>query len=176
MAFHRLTIEDWQQPDPISEKCYLSAPDGTPVEMDGEAWAREFLSVELGAAVPEDIHDLFEVAKGTLAYGWFYYPLYDGGQQQLFRLSEAAAFHRYRELGGSKKQLSFQKTIVWLAENGAIDEATAELWHALRKLRNEGAHPKHRLVVPPGHVFRVLMNVAAAVDSLFLAARKQEQK
>lgn len=170
MAFHRLTAEDWNLPDPLSERCAISAPDGSPIEMDGNAWAELFLSVELDTSVPEDIHDLFAIAKGTLAYGWFYYPLYDGGQQQLFRLSEAAAFHRYRELGGPMKRPRFQEMIVWLEEQHAIDGAAVELWHALRKMRNEGAHPKQRSVVPPGHVSRVLGTVASAVNALFASA------
>lgn len=172
MAFHRLAPEDWTLPDPLSERCAISAPDGSPIEMDGDAWAALFLKVQLDPSVPEDIHDLFEVAKGTLAYGWFYYPLYDGGQQQLFRLAEAAAFCRYRALGGPKERISFQKTIDWLVENGAIDLMAAKRWHSLRKLRNEGAHPKQRSVVPPGHASRVLRNVADAVNALFASGNR----
>lgn len=172
MTFHRLIPEDWHLPDPLSVRCTVSATDGSPTEMDGAAWAALFLSVELHPSVPAEIRDLFEVAKGTLVYGWFYYPLYDGGQQQLFRLAEAAAFHRYRELGGPRERLSFQKTIDWLAETGAMNAGTVEQWHALRKLRNEGAHPKHRVVVPPGHASRVLANVAMAVNSMFSTARE----
>lgn len=173
MAFHRLTPEDWKLPDPLSERCAISAPDGSPIEMDGDSWAALFLDVELDPGVPEDIHDLFEVAKGTLAYGWFYYPLYDGGQQQLFRLAEAAAFNRYRELGGSENRPSFHRTIEWLRSRNEIDEASAPLWHAIREQRNSGAHAKHRSVVPPGHASRVLTNVADVVSALYSVGHEQ---
>lgn len=169
MAFHRLTIEDWQRPDPISEKCYLSALDGTAIEMDGEAWAREFLSDELDPSVPADIHDLFAVAQGTLVYGWFYYPLFEDGQQQLFRLAEAAAFHRYRAVGGIEARPTFNGTIEWLQSRGELSQESVALWQTIRALRNDGAHAKRRSVTPPGHVSRVLTNVALAVNSMFSA-------
>jgi hypothetical protein len=45
-------------------------------QMDGNDWARHFLAVELHEDVPADVHDLFAVARGTMLYGWFFYPLY----------------------------------------------------------------------------------------------------
>jgi hypothetical protein len=43
--------------------------------VSGEDWAVRFLAVELSAKVPEDVQQLFAVARGVLVYGHFFYPL-----------------------------------------------------------------------------------------------------
>ena len=66
--------------------------------MTGEDWARAFLNVELKEHVPEPVSDLFAIARGALLYGWFFYPLFRLGEEQLYRVVEAAAKERYRQL------------------------------------------------------------------------------
>jgi hypothetical protein len=70
--------------------------------VDAADWARLLLDVEISARVPEQVQQLFEVARNTLPYGHFFYLLYTLGEQQLYRVADAAALHRYRDLGGPK--------------------------------------------------------------------------
>jgi hypothetical protein len=45
--------------------------------------------------VPEPIRELFDVARGAMIYGWFFYPLFRLGEDQLHRVVEAAVVARY---------------------------------------------------------------------------------
>lgn len=70
--------------------------------MTPEDWAQRILGVELDVRVPADVRDLFAVARGTLLYGTFLYPMYAVGNEQVHRVADAAAMYRYNDLGGSK--------------------------------------------------------------------------
>jgi hypothetical protein len=130
-------------------------------------WARDFLSVELSAEVPSEIRDLFAIARGAMLYGWFFYPLFRLGEEQLYRVLEAAAKLRYREAGGMKKNLSFFEAIDFLVEMGLIPENGRERWTAAKNLRNLASHPERATVVPPGFAQRMLTVSARDIDNLF---------
>jgi hypothetical protein len=74
---------------------------------------------------------MWEVARGVLLYGWFYYPLYALGEHQLRRVADAAVLRRYQQAGGppNKKrdpddgQLrwpDFKRRVEWLTDHGII--------------------------------------------------------
>jgi hypothetical protein len=130
-------------------------------------WARDFLSVELSAEVPSEIRDLFAIARGAMLYGWFFYPLFRLGEEQLYRVLEAAAKLRYRETGGMKKKLSFFEAIDFLVEMSLIPENERERWTAAKNLRNLASHPERATVVPPGFTLRMLRASAGDIDGLF---------
>lgn len=94
MGFKPLTPTNWLQPDPTSGIFGRVSPVAGPMRMDGEDWARRFLAVELASHVPEPVRDLFAVARGALVYGWFFYPLFKLGEEQIYRVAEAAARQR----------------------------------------------------------------------------------
>jgi hypothetical protein len=91
LRFKRLTVDNWQRPDPgLSIFVRLSLQDGSTRPISGDDWAREILAIELSERVPLEIRRLFAVARGALVYGYFFYPLYTLGAEQLFRVAEAA--------------------------------------------------------------------------------------
>ena len=145
----------------------LSAVAG-PITVDGDGWARLFLAEELKPHVPDGVRELFDVARGCLLYGWFFNPLFRLGEEQLFRVAEAAARERYHELGGPKKRPTFAASIAWLTNEGAIKAGDEIWWDATRELRNHSSHPERHVAMPPGQVLRTLSMTAHRVNRLFL--------
>lgn len=135
--------------------------------MTGDDWARAFLAVELKDHVPERIRDLFAVARGALLYGWFFYPLFFLGEQQLYRVVEAAAKARYLELDGPRHRPSFEHAIDWLIEREVIPSGDHERWDAVRELRNAASHPERQEIMPPGAVLGGLKATAHNINRLF---------
>ena len=68
MSFKQLTANNWDRPDDTSKIFGRMSPLVGVVPMNGNDWARAFLGVELPESVPEEIRDLFAVARGTLLY------------------------------------------------------------------------------------------------------------
>ena len=71
--FKTLTSENWLTADPSSVIFLkVSHKDGTTTRMTGEEWLTLFLDPKLSKSVPENLRTLFEVARGSLAYGYFF--------------------------------------------------------------------------------------------------------
>jgi hypothetical protein len=102
-----------------------------------------------------------------MLYGWFFYRLFRAGEEQLYRVIEAAIRERYRQLGGPESQPRLFNAIDWLLEHEVIPSAERERWDALRKLRNLASHPDFQGVVPPGHALHMLRAAARDIDLLF---------
>jgi hypothetical protein len=167
LGFKVLTEENWAQADPVNRHFVRFSPLVGPVQMTGEKWASQFLSVELTDAVPVEIQDLFAIARGAMVYGWFYYPMFRLGEEQLFRVIEAAAKIRCRELDDDRDPRSFSEAIQRLVREGVIPTEDTERWTAARRLRNMASHPERASVVPPGMAVRMLQGAARDLDSLF---------
>lgn len=159
-------MESWRKPDPTSTQFALPSA-GLREEVGPDEWAAAFLAVELGDQVPEDVRELFYVARGAMLYGWFYYPLLRLGEEQLTRVAENAARARYRQLGGPKDRPPFARVVRWLACKGAITEAEKDRWLLICKGRNLASHLERRSLIPPDHVLRVLQALAQDIDRLF---------
>ena len=108
--FKTLTSENWLVADPASTIfSKVSHTDGTATPMSGQEWLSLFLDPTLSKPVPDNVRALFEVARGSLAYGYFFYPLYTLACEQLFRVAEAAVSEKCRMLGAPKKTNSIQR-------------------------------------------------------------------
>jgi hypothetical protein len=136
----QLSLENWTQPDPTST-IFVRAALGQIIEMDGQDWARHFLAEELKPHVPQQVRELFDVARGTMLYGWLFYPLFRLGEEQLYRVLEAAAKTCYRDLGGPKSPVSFAHAVDALIERGVIRGDERLYWDAAREIRNIGSTP-----------------------------------
>jgi hypothetical protein len=167
MSFKHLTLANWREPDPVNAAFMRLSPVVGPRRMTGDDWAREFLAVELKPHVPEHIRDLFAVARGAMLYGWFFYPLFRLGEEQLYRVVEAAATARYRELRGPRRRPTFEHAINWLIECRVIPADDKERWAAVRMMRNSASHPERQDIMTPGGVYRVLNAAAHDINRLF---------
>lgn len=96
LPFKRLSLENCLERDPVL---------GLFATIDGEGGARPvsdtellelILAPKLASAVPSDVLGVYEAARASMCYGYFFYPLYTFATQQLFRVAEAAVMHRCR--------------------------------------------------------------------------------
>ncbi len=91
LGFKKLTVDNWTEPDKVSTLFARFSPvDGQARPITGDEWMRHILKPNLIDEVPKDIRALFEVARGAIAYGYFFYPLYTLAEEQLYRVVEAA--------------------------------------------------------------------------------------
>lgn len=168
--FRQITVRNWTERDPTNENFAMPGTLGMRL-MAGNDWPDLFLGVELAARVPEHVQNLFLVARNTLPYGHFFYPLYTLGSEQLYRVADAAALHRYRDLGGPKTKRgndpAFKARIRWLREHGVIADERAPQWEGFRELRNDSSHPDMQSVFTPGNAYTVLRAVAECVSGLY---------
>jgi len=169
MPFRELTLANWSTPDPANDVFARMSPVAGvgPRRMSGDDWARAFLGVDLKEHVPREVRELFAVARGAMLYGWFFYPMFALGEQQLYRVLEAAARARYRQVGGEKREPHFAQVIDFLIGVNVIAEMDGERWHAARELRNAASHPEQHEALPPGAILRHLEVSAHDINRLF---------
>lgn len=120
LVFKEITIHNWLQPDEVLSYFKKIRPNGTIEPVTGEDYLQSALAPKLLPVVPEDIHGLFEVARGAIVYGYFFYPLYTLATEQLFRVAEAALTHKCKQLSVSKSMRPFNVRIKLLVERGII--------------------------------------------------------
>ena len=167
--FKILTPENWLFADPASTIfSKISHTDGTVTPMSGQEWLALFLDPTLSKSVPENVRALFEVARGSLAYGYFFYPLYTLACEQLFRVAEAAVSEKCRMLGASaKKTKTFEKKVQFLFDSQVISDEERLDWDAVRNFRNSTSHPQQQMILPPGAVASLLFRIGEKVNKLF---------
>lgn len=171
LHFKRLTTDNFQQPDPtLSVFVRLSPQDGSIRTLGADEWAQEILAVELSERVPLEVQRLFAVARGAFVYGYFFYPLYTLGMEQLFRLAETAVNLKCRDVGVSEKRLrklSFRERVERLVRKGVIQPSAQPGWEALWKLRIFTSHPEEQMILPPGVTISELRRIADDIDGMF---------
>jgi hypothetical protein len=169
-VFKEVTPRNWAERDPINEN-FVMPDKGDWRRMTGDDWAGLFLGVELGASAPEPVQNLFLVARNTLPYGHFFYPLYTLGSEQLYRVADAAALHRYRDLDGPKTKRgndpTFKTRIQWLREQGVIADEYAPQWEGFRELRNQTSHADMPSLFTPGNAYTMLRAVTECVSAIY---------
>ncbi len=166
MPIKSLTIDNWLEPDPASQ--LLVGVDYTAgvSTISREDWTAQFLSYDLPVQVPESIAELFAVARATLLYGWFYYPLYALGAEQMSRVAEAACRHRALELGSDVE--SFHAAIKVLIEQGVVSGDDIRAWHRIRVLRNQASHPRFQSVIMQPDAVLTVRTALRLVGGLWL--------
>lgn len=168
LDFKNLTKENWLQPDQISYSFLkLSMVDGRVSPATGEDWISLFLRPTLSESVPANVRALFDVARGSLAYGYFFYPLYALAGEQLFRVAEAAITAKCEQIEASHSLYNFNSKLRHLRKRKIISEQEFSQWNDLRKMRNEASHPKDQTILPPGPVSIILESIAERINTLF---------
>lgn len=101
-GFKRVTAQNWQDGD-VPRVFELTAPDN---------WIEAHLQPQLSPNVPHEVAALFEVARGSMIYGWFFDPLITLGAEQCYRVLEAAVRKRCEQAGiPTKRQTKSGKII-----------------------------------------------------------------
>lgn len=156
----------------------LVEPDITQVFNRGgtEGWVSIFHEVKLSDKVPSKIVGLFEVARGAMIYGWFYYPLLTLATEQCYRIVESAVRIKCEEIGvktkrkisnGDEVPVSFFKLQDALFSQGVLEQKEGVKWEALRELRNWASHPESQAIMTPGNALDTLRITADQLHDLF---------
>lgn len=165
-GFKELTADNWLAPDKVwADVVNAILPDGQIQLMTGDAWIQAILDADLSETVPIEVRKLFAVARGAIAYGYFFYPLLTLAAEQLYRVAEAAIDHKCREMGRHKPKDTFAHKIEWLRKVSVI--ADKDKWDAIRNIRNEASHPRSQTIVSPGMVLSDLEIISECINSLF---------
>lgn len=132
---------------------------------------REFLEPinqpQLIDVVPEEIKKLFEVARGAIAYGYFFYPLLSLGSEQLFRVLDTATSIKCSELGAPQGVSNFARQFEWLKAQNIISSEHDDLWFAYKELRNSTSHPKYQQILSYPQVLKLINSIVRTVNDLF---------
>ena len=138
LGFKEISSANWLVADKASTVFVKLLTSGNIESITGEDWLQLILKPQLIDTVPIEIHQLFEVARGALAYGYFFYPLYTLAAEQLYRVVEAAVSYKYNSLGGPKpSKTTFEKKIDWLFDVGVlIDTAEIQRQQAIERFKN----------------------------------------
>lgn len=160
---------NWLKADPISAVLMtINTTTGIAEVMSGEDWVSIFSNVSLTNEVPECVRELFEVARGSLAYGYFFYPLCTLAFEQLFRVAEAAIAEKCKLLNAPKsKTKHFREKINYLIDERFISPTDFILWDSFREFRNLSSHPKKQNKYSIGMIAPVLGKVANEINKLF---------
>ena len=165
--FKELTLENWLEPDPVTRLFVGFSPDEPPRPMTGDDWARQILAIHLSDAVPEEVHRLFEVACGAILYGYFFYPLYTLGLEQMPRVAEAAVAHRCANVGAPPSVDRFARRLTWLRDQGVLSDDEHARWNVVRDFRNLASHPQDQTIVTPGMAINIAHGIVGLINSLF---------
>lgn len=166
--FRTLTLDNWLETDPTLRLFVrLSPTSGQPHPMTGDDWARPILQPALAETVPLEVRELFEVARGTLVYGYFFYPLYTIGYEQLFRVADAATLHKCRMMSAPPTLSSFRQRVDWLAARKLWTEQEKQVWLEFVTLRNYTSHPEYQPIQLPGMAISTLQQVVDYINALF---------
>jgi hypothetical protein len=131
--------------------------------------------------VPKKVKSLVEVARASIIYGWFFYPLLTLGSEQCLRCLEAGARARCDDLGlpasrkrkdGSLLAATFNDHITQLVKAGLIAPAQEQRWTATRKLRNHSSHPTNQAIIMPSMAVATLNSCIQLLNDLFSTDRK----
>ena len=166
--FKKLTLENWLDIDPGCTQFVSVKPDGTSQSISATDWAGKILAIEMPEAVPQDVKNIFDVARGTLCYGCYFYPLYTLGSEQCFRVLEAALRHKCRDLGAPERvRRRFGGMVDWLVTQGIIRDEQRVRWDAARRLRNMASHPERQSIKMPTMAVHELSIAVEMTTSLF---------
>jgi hypothetical protein len=166
-GFKEISKENWLQPNDAMAIFATLAPNGEIATITGEDWLDRMLQPKLNDNVPEEVQALFEVARGTLIYGFLFYPLYTLGTEQLMRVGEAAITHRCNQLGAPSGADRFARKLQWLKKRSVIAGDDAFLWGVTCDLRNTSSHARSQSILMPHDAYIFCHSVAQIINHLF---------
>ncbi|HQU81689.1 MAG TPA: hypothetical protein PKY59_01100 [Pyrinomonadaceae bacterium] len=168
LGFKKLSKDNWRLPDPINEYFIkLNLYTGEKLSVSDDERVEEFLNVELAPEVPIDVLRQFEVARGAMLYGCFFYPLFSLGADQLMKVAESAVTHKCLNHGLAKKTARYEIKLQKLKDHNYLTATEYNDWENLRKLRNELTHSKMQNIFPPFEAKFFLKNIADKINKLF---------
>ena len=182
LGFKRITVANWQERDmPVGFS-----------RLTPDSWVDHNMQPQLGPNVPANIAALFEVARGAMVYGWFFYPLITLAMEQCSRVLEAGVKaccsghgiptqrldkngSPLRTKNGRLIDTSYSENIAMLIDAKVIPPNDADLWKIARELRNLFSHPERQMMFPPAHTLAMLQTTSDRLNELFPSQNKGEE-
>jgi hypothetical protein len=173
LGFKKLTRENWLEPESMMDAfVHVSRTDQMKVPISPDEWVDRFLKPQLDSEVPIEIVRLFEVARGSVAYGYFFYPLYTLAGEQLYRIAEAAVSARSQMVGTLPRAArTFRGQLNFLREKNIVSDQDCAWWDVARELRNYVSHPRNQSILMPFDVLRDLYEVSIRINRLFAVSQ-----
>lgn len=166
-GFKKLTQSNWCEP---------SVPQFFPGRTE-ENWIKDVMEPALIDAVPEEVRRMFEVARGSILYGWFFYPLLTLAPEQIYRVQEAAIRERCKSAGiptetppkknGDVMPRNFGHLLGELRVRGLLPEDESDAWENVRKIRNHVSHPQTQSINVPSAAIMTVQVAARRINQLF---------
>jgi len=174
----RLTPENLLNPDPASTLEVPGSMLGLPSlnSPPGPARQQEVLRPRLSRCVDRNVANIFEAGQAAMAFGYYYYPMYDVGCGQVFRAFDRAAVLRAQRGGCVQKRIMLANALDFLKKSGAFGATELAWFDRLRVLRNFASHPEFQARIPPGLAVWSLDDVARAIERLIGNASGQTPK
>lgn len=97
LGFKVLSLDNWMLTDPVMRD-FAMINNGVLSSMTASDWAASILEPKLTDNVPIEVLKLFEVARGLMLYGYFFYPVYTLALEQLSRVAETSINHKCKEM------------------------------------------------------------------------------
>jgi hypothetical protein len=161
MGFKRITPENFICAD-LSRAFGLA---------DANQWIGWFNEICVGDHVPEPVRRLFELARGSMIYGWLYYPLLSVGFEQCGRCLEAGVRHAaalyFDSPPPDRQKTPYRSLVRRMIAAGHIPKAHEAQWLAAVQLRNAAAHPTTPTIWMPGNARATLGTTADRLNGLF---------
>lgn len=162
-----LTVDNWLELDAAIALTTKTTINGRVEQATADDWLPLVLEPQLSSSSPQEVIDLFTVARAAMAYGLLFLPLQALSVEQLFRVVEAAVYHRAHLAGAPRNQRGYSKNINWLISNKIIPETERARWLSLKEARNYASHPKEQQTVNPATAIHILRSIVESINSLF---------
>lgn len=166
-GYKNLTKDNWNKKDPIMGFFKSPQADGTTTSTSEDEWFDMIYKPSLSEAVPIEIHKLFEMARGMMLYGYYYYPLFTLSHQQLLRVGEAVVYHKCVLLGLTKSKSTFRDNIEMLTSQKILNQRDITRWEAIRFLRNSYSHQKEQSIITPAVAIQSMSTLVELANKLF---------
>lgn len=166
-GFKQISLENLLKPD--EHPSY-------PSSLRGDRWVRECLKPQLDSSVPVEVTFLYEAARGSMVYAMFFLPLAALATEQGFRVLEAGARHRCKQLGLLKRKSAkpnafpdspFVDLVAALQKAGRIPKGDLAAWKSMVSLRNMFSHPKSQYIRNRDEAIEQLAYIAELLNRLF---------
>lgn len=167
ISFKKINSDNWLNPDSVMSAFRVLLPNGKSRPITHKEWFEKIYSKQLDDSVPIEISELIEVARGTMTYSYFFYPIFSFAAEQFTRIAETAITRKCESLKTNKSTNTFEKKINWLSQQPEYEFISPKRWASIRKLRNMFSHPKKQSIVTPAMAIGLMNNVIDEINAIY---------